>query len=294
MDFYRTSTDETLRETIQHGSSAYPFAYYPEDIWEFDFHRIDWHWHHEVEFLFAAQDSVLCLVGTGAIELHKGCGLFVNSGILHRYEAKGSAFVPNIVFSPTLLAPKDSLIYEKYVTPVINAAVPYQVFEPHTTWQNQILETLKQIFALQEAGENRELPTVQLVLRMWEMLWRHLDLGAGPQKPRRLNHGQARLQTMMQFIHDHYREEITLEMIAASASISKSGALDVFQSGIHISPVAYLTQYRLAQAAEQLYTTRKSVSSIAEEAGFASSGYFCRKFRQYYHQTPNEYRCRKA
>lgn len=75
----------------------------------------------------------------------------------------------------------------------------------------------------------------------------------------RLNHKQARLQAMMQYIHDHYMEEITLETIAASASISKSGALHIFQTGIHCSPVAYLIQYRLAQAAEQLCTTQKSV-----------------------------------
>ncbi len=50
----------------------------------------------------------------------------------------------------------------------------------------------------------------------------------------------------------------------------------------------------IAQAAEQLYTTQKSVSSIVEETGFTSSGYFCRKFRQYYHMSPNEYRKKKT
>lgn len=30
MDFYKITTDETLRETVQHGSDHYPFAYYPE------------------------------------------------------------------------------------------------------------------------------------------------------------------------------------------------------------------------------------------------------------------------
>ena len=103
-----------------------------------------------------------------------------------------------------------------------------------------------------------------------------------------------RLQIMMQYIHEHYAEEITLEMIAASASISKSGALHIFQSGIHCSPVAYLIQYRLAQAARQLYTTQKSVASIANETGFTSAGYFCRKFRQYYNRSPKEYRKKKT
>ena len=294
MDNYKITTDETLRETVRHGNSSYPFAYYPEDIWQFDFHRVDWHWHHELEFLFVAKGTAICLVGTNKIELHQGCGLFINSSILHRFETQGSTFVPNIVFSPTLLAPESSLIYEKYISPVINSSIEYQIFNPHTTWQNHVLQLLSQVFALQETDENNELCTIQLLFKIWDIMTKHIDLASSSSDLYRFNHKQARLQTMMQYIHDHYTEEITLETIAASASISKSGALHIFQSGIHISPVAYLIQYRLAQAAEQLCTTQKSVYSIAEETGFASSGYFCRKFRQHYHMSPNEYRQKKT
>ncbi len=294
MDNYKITTDETLRETVRHGNSSYPFAYYPEDIWQFDFHRVDWHWHHELEFLFVAKGTAICLVGTNKIKLHQGCGLFINSSILHRFVAQGSTFVPNIVFSPTLLAPESSLIYEKYISPVINSSIEYQIFNPHTAWQNHVLQLLSQVLALQETDENNELCTIQLLFKIWDIMTKHIDLASSSSDLYRFNHKQARLQTMMQYIHDHYTEEITLETIAASASISKSGALHIFQSGIHISPVAYLIQYRLAQAAEQLYTTQKSVSSIAEETGFASSGYFCRKFRQHYHMSPNEYRQKKT
>lgn len=294
MDIYKTTTDETLRETIQHGNSSYPFAYYPENIWHFDFHRIDWHWHHELELLFVAEGTALCLVGNKKIELHKGCGIFINSGILHRFEAQCSTFTPNIVFSPTLLASEKSLIYEKYILPVINSSVSYQIFSPYTTWENDVLQLLSQIFALQKTEQDNELCTIQLLFQLWNILLKNLDLDSDSCGIHRLNHKQARLQAMMQYIHDHYMEEITLEMIAESASISKSGALNIFQSGIHISPVAYLIQYRLAQAAEQLYATQKSVSSIAEETGFTSSGYFCRKFRQNYHMSPNEYRKKKT
>lgn len=294
MDIYKITTDETLRETIQHGNSNYPFAYYPENIWQFDFHRIDWHWHHELEFLYVAEGTALCLVGTNKIELHKGSGIFINSGILHRFEAQCSTFIPNIVFSPTLLASEKSLIYERYILPVINSSVSYQIFSPCTTWENDILQLLSQIFNLQETEQDNELCTIQLLFQLWNILLKNLDLDSGSCGIHRLNPKQARLQTMMQYIHDHYMEEITLEMIAASASISKSGALHIFQSGIHISPVAYLIQYRLAQAAEQLYATQKTVSSIAKETGFTSPGYFCRKFRQHYHMSPNEYRKKKT
>ncbi len=293
MEHYQITTDETLRETVQHGDSSYPFAYYPENIWQFDFHRIDWHWHYELEFVYVAEGTATCLAGTDKIELKEGFGIFINSGILHRFEAQCSTFIPNIVFSPTLLAPEKSLIFEKYVAPVINAAVPYQIFAPHIAWQTDVLKMMQRIFALQETGKNNELRTAQYLLQLWDILWNQLDLTFGSANLRRFNHKQARLQTMMQYIHDHYAEEITLEMIADSASISKSGALHIFQSGIQNSPVAYLIQYRLAQAAGQLGTTQKSVSLIAEETGFTSAGYFCRKFRQHYHMSPNAYRRRK-
>lgn len=30
METFKITTDETLRETIQHGNNRYPFAYYPD------------------------------------------------------------------------------------------------------------------------------------------------------------------------------------------------------------------------------------------------------------------------
>ena len=291
---YKIFTDDTLRETMNHGDSRYPFAYYPENIWQFDFHRIDWHWHHELELLYAARGSVICLAGTERIELREGQGIFINSGVLHRYEASEDTFSPNIVFSPTLLAAENALIYSKYIRPVINSGIPCQVLDPQISWQKKILEISQQIFAIQETEEKNELYILQRLLEIWELFTLHFDLKSDSLKKRGMDHKQAKLQTMMQFIQDHYREEITLERIADSASVSKSGALHIFQSGIRISPVAYLIRYRLAVAAELLYTTQKSVSVIAAETGFSSAGYFCRKFRQHYHMSPNAYRKMKG
>lgn len=283
-------TDDTLRETAQHGSSDFPLAYYLEDIWKADFHCIDWHWHYELEFLSVTEGSQLCLVGTEQIELSKGYGMFINSGVLHRFEAKASVVMPNIVFSPLLLSPKESLLYEKYIHPVLLYAPACQILDPQIDWQNQILLLLREIYALQEASEKQELQTVQRLLQLWGILYEHMNLSPETLPPKRLDARQARLQIMMQYIHDHYQEEVTLEEIADAASVSKSSALHVFQSCIQIAPVAYLIQYRLMRAAELLNTTTKPVSTIAVETGFSSAGYFCRKFKARYHISPNEYR----
>lgn len=290
MEPLKTITDDTLRETIRHGNEDYPFAYYKEDVWQFDFHCLDWHWHYELEFMYVARGTIFCYVGTEKIELEAGSGIFINSGILHRFTAESSCLMPNIVFSPVLLAQKQSLIFEKYISPIIKSPVPCQVFRPRIPWQHQLLEKLKEIFELQENKEKNELQTVQQLLQMWNILFDHMDLSASSSSAVLLNRQQASLQAMMQYIHDHYSEKITLEEIASSASISKSNALRLFHSCIHTSPVAYLIQYRLTQAAEMLCATEKTISVIAEESGFISAGYFCRKFREYYRMTPKEYR----
>lgn len=293
-------TDDTLRETIQHGSGSYPFAYYLEDIWEFDFHCIDWHWHHELEFVTVTEGTALCLVGTDKIRLPKGWGLFINSGVLHRFEADATAIIPNILFSPALLSPEGSLIYETYVRPAIKSAVPCLILDPKTEWQRRILDLLDQVYSLhqpdsrQEPAKRKELNTLQLLLKIWDLLSPHLSIASPQSGMQHFNHRQARLLLMMQYIHDHYRDSITLEDIAASASVSKSSALQIFQSDIHISPVSYLIRYRLMQAANLLHTTAKPVAAIAEDTGFASAGYFCRKFRERYKMSPGEYRRKKS
>lgn len=64
MDILRkTQKDECFLERIQHGEAEFPFRFYREDVWEFDFHRIDWHWHPEVEFVYVKRGRSLALSG---------------------------------------------------------------------------------------------------------------------------------------------------------------------------------------------------------------------------------------
>jgi AraC-like DNA-binding protein len=294
MQFYTISTDDTLRENVQHGSTNYPFAYYVDDIWQYDFHYIDWHWHHELEFVSVSKGTVICLIGQEEIILPEGYGLFINSGIIHRFETTDGAIMPNIVFSPDLLSSENSLIYEKYVRPVIQSNIAYQILNPKMDWQSEILQLLSAIYTTQGHDIKQEFHTLQLLLKMWESMLENLEFSSGSSTMHCLSHQQAKLQIMMQFIRDHYKEEIALADIAASASISKSSVLQIFKSGIHLSPIAYLIQYRLSRAAVLLHTTTNPVSIIAQETGFTSTGYFCRKFKEFYQMRPNEYRKDKA
>ena len=66
-------TDEQYMETMRHGCADFPFRYYEEDVWKFDLHRIDWHWHKEVEFVYAERGDVVCYIGADKFTLPQGC-----------------------------------------------------------------------------------------------------------------------------------------------------------------------------------------------------------------------------
>lgn len=288
--FSRIITDETLQEKAQHGSRDYPFQYYYEDIWDFDFHCIDWHWHPELELVYVQSGRAVCFVGEEKRVLAPGSALLINSRIIHRMEAEESTVIPNAVFSPFLLAPEESLIYRKYVYPFLSRGKAYQCFDPSVPWQEVCIRLIRKIFDVQGSGEMEELRTAEYLLALWNGMYPYLlpDRDARISAAGRTN--QARLQIMMQYIQEHYRENIRLEDIAETVHVGRSSALQIFHQGIRQSPVAYLIQYRLKQAALLLAETEKKISAIAEETGFESAGYFCRKFKELYGTSPLQYR----
>lgn len=289
-NYSRIRTDETLRETVCHGSDEYPFKYYNEDIWLFDFHCIDWHWHSEVEFVFIEKGTAEFLVGSGRHVLTEGTGIFINSQVIHRFEASESVIIPNIVFSPSLLSAEDSLIYRKYIQPLLDSSVECLIFSPEVPWQKEVLKNLLLVFDVQDTESIGEIKTVELLLKIWETVYENANISESIPAAKATARTQAQLQIMMQYIHKNYSEHITLADIAQTVSVSKSSALNIFNKYLRISPVSYLINYRLKRAAKLLASTDSSIYSIASNTGFENVGYFCRSFKELFGVTPSEYR----
>lgn len=288
-NYFKIKTDETLRETVSHGSEEYPFKYYKEDIWLFDFHCVDWHWHSEVEFVFIEKGTAEFLVGSERYVLGSGTGIFVNSQVIHRFESSESAVIPNIVFAPSLLAPPESLIYRKYIQPLLDSSIECLVFSPDVSWQNDVLNALLSVFAVQEESAC-EIKTAELLLRIWGVIYENARVSEKIFSAGASARTQAQLQIMMQYIHKNFSRKISLEEIARTVSVSKSSALNIFNKYLHISPVSYLVNYRLKRAAGLLIATDGSVCSIAGDTGFENMGYFCRRFKELFSMTPGQYR----
>ena len=283
-------TDENMMETIQHGSKEYPFHFYYDNLELFDFHCIEWHWHTEFEFVYVETGTVYFGISDKQFALSEGQGVFINSKILHRYFSQEKAIVPNFVLMPVFLAPQDSLIYQKYVLPIMSSPMDYQIFSSDIPWQAQVLSLMREMMAAQEKASDVELVNSYLIQKIWHILYQNTDVEYMGKKENYSASSQARLQLMMQYIHQKFAYNISLRDIADQAKVSKSTALNLFQRYLGISPVTYLINYRLQEAAKLLASTEKKVTVISKDTGFDSVDYFCKAFKKYYKLTPTEYR----
>ena len=291
MKIYSIPTDGALRSTLSYGTEDYPFAFFLDEIEAYDSRCVEWHWHREFEFSLAVKDEVYCRIADRTLRLEKGSGLFINSRTIHRFEAENGGAVANMVFLPEFIAAPDSLLFQKYVLPILSAGTEYRVYPAYDPAYTRILECASQIRETMDIGmSGRELHLRNLISELWEDICLDLEAVQTESLPRgsRLSHG--RLQTMLNYIHEHYHEHVGLDDIAASANISRTEALRCFRAGVQTSPVSYLNDYRLHRARERLLSTNDTVTSTAFAVGFESAGYFCRAFRKEFGRSPNELR----
>ena len=291
MDCNKILTDEDFMEIKQHGTSDCPFQYYYDDLEFFDFHCIEWHWHREFEFLYVESGEIICGIGEKQIILSKGDAIFINSKILHRFYASSGGVIPNFVCMPEFIAPENSLVYKKYILPIISSNMSFQCFQIAEPWQARIIQIMIKIMGTQENEKIRELSTLALLQDLWLIFYENVKLSDKEKMQTVDEAAQKRVQLMMQYIHENYNHELSLDEIASHIGVSKSTALNLFQRFLHTTPVSYLIGYRLQAASWLLKNTNKKVKTIAYESGFRNVDYFCRLFKKRYHLTPSEYRC---
>lgn len=289
MQITEIKTDETMRELREHGTAAFPFEYYYDDVHAYDKHYIEWHWHDEFEWMIVEKGTVDCLLSSEKLRLHQGEGLFINSRILHRFESEKGAQIPNFLFSPELIAPAASAVYQEMIAPFIRAGCPYLRFPKENEFGSGILKRISEIIELAASASPDKLDIQIAVSCLWRDFLQGLpeDALTGMASDMLL---QARMKMMLQFITKNYAYQITLSDIAHSANISKSEALRCFHLAIHSTPINYLIAYRLRRAEKALLETDDTVTQIAAGVGFGNVGYFIRTFKKVYNITPKQFR----
>jgi AraC family transcriptional regulator len=98
-----------------------------------------------------------------------------------------------------------------------------------------------------------------------------------------------RLQRVIEYINANLMKEITLEELAAAASLSRFHFSRMFKVTMGQSPSRFIGQLRL-DLAKSLLTAGRSIADVAHDCGFSSESNFVRSFRRATGITPGRYR----
>lgn len=139
--------------------------------------------------------------------------------------------------------------------------------------QSNIYSTLASFDTLEEIEE--------YMIEFFEEIIRSLD-----QSTNKINH----LDRIVQYLHNHYNEDIIFEDMAKEIGISYSYMRKIVSEQTGKSLIDYLNLLRIEKSKELLLDMELTISQIAERIGYHNVQSFNRFFRKYEGMSPSQYR----
>lgn len=94
------------------------------------------------------------------------------------------------------------------------------------------------------------------------------------------------IQTVLEYIHEHFLHDITLDILASVGGVSKYHLIKLFKEKTGLTPYQYILDMKIEYAAK-LLKKGYPLSHIAFECGFSDQSHFIRTFKQYFGYTPS-------
>ncbi|MCI5919223.1 MAG: AraC family transcriptional regulator [Roseburia sp.] len=248
------------------------------------------HWHEDIQFIYVLDGEIEVVTLENCISLQKGEGIFINKNVVHLVDKIDACHYNSFVFPNYFLRFYVGSPAEQIVGQIIGKDT-LPIFKIADTKGNQsVLQALKNLSALEQ---NKTGLYPYEVLSTLSVLWlefcRIININAQNENKKN-SQISNRMAIFLQYMELHYMEDITLEMLAKSANVSKSECLRCFKATLQITPYRYLTEYRLSKAADLLKNTDMSIENVGLSVGFKQISHLGKRFREKTGFSPSAYR----
>lgn len=278
----------SLRETKRHGAVRFPFNIYPCTI-PGDFPQVALHWQDSMELVFVKRGRGLVQMGTLTYPAREGDIFVFSPGTLHALrQAEGCAMeYENIIFDLELLGGAGDLCAEKYILPLQSGRLSLtRRLTPNDLCYPRAAACLRET----EDANRSKTPGYELFVKGALLRFLALLISQGKDLPPTETADTLRLKKILQWVAEHYSEEVHISDAAELYPCSESHFMRWFRQMTGQSFIAFLKEYRLNAAAEALHAGDDTVLTIASQCGFENLSYFNRAFKVHFGVTPREYR----
>lgn len=98
------------------------------------------------------------------------------------------------------------------------------------------------------------------------------------------------IHLVKQYIHAHYKEDLSLNLLADTVFLSPKYLSSAFIHATGISLNKYIKNVRMDRAKDLLLTTNMKIKDIGPSVGYYNVSYFCKCFQEEFGLTPDKYR----
>ena len=233
------------------------------------------HVHEVVEIVHLLQGTLEMTVGSQKYSLAAGDTIVMFPAISHSYDAvpEGTSGMCVIFLPETILEFVETFRRMRPVSPLLPAAA----------------HDAGLLDAANRLNEVAKVPDSPLVKGYLHVFLSHLLSGL-ELEPMEKHVDTGLTQQVMQYISEHYREDVTLETVARELGISRSHLSHIFSVQMKVNFRRYINTLRIDQAGFMLQNTTMTVTEIGYACGFNNLRTFHRAFQNERGMQPGEYR----
>ncbi len=214
-----------------------------------------------------------------AVKLPAGEGLILHPRDRHSFHIGPDAGV-------IIIRVKDGCMYDQEREKGFDPALRQQ-FDP-VAWTMLFRHWITGMLAL---DHSEKLAEEELELQVLAHLQQLLSGSGVSDIASRLKTGtDTHLSRVLEYIHAHFTEELSVDLLAALARQSRFHFIRSFKSAIGQTPYQYVLQLRIGKAKELLQRSSATVTDISFALGFSSPSQFFRIFAKQVGATPEQYR----
>ena len=138
--------------------------------------------------------------------------------------------------------------------------------------------------------KNKNIPPLSLIGHLYLFISSLIESSSHHKNITRGSLRDFYVRESLNFIEQHYQEQIGIEDIALFCNLDRSYLCKIFRSVLNTSPQEFLIHYRINKSLELMQKTEYSIGEISEMVGYQNQFNFSRVFKQFKGKSPREWR----
>ncbi len=237
----------------------------------------DFHFHSQIEICYVTDGEIDALVNDHLMRLKKGELSIALAYDTHRYLPAGDAYFSVLVFPPDICREFEAVLGGKTIA------------NPFITRGEAADKIGACIGEIRENKKRTNRDDTMLTKGNLYLILGIIAQNVAFEEGNAPNAGSDLISKILIYVHEHYREDISLASIAAHFGYNASYISGLFKSSINVGILRYINLLRLKNVITLLKGRKYCTEVCAMESGFRSVRTFYRAFRDVFGCSPKEY-----